>query len=112
MKREQALLERLLASLNEGKPARSLIADGAIDEEDFEFFRSLGLLSAKPMLYVCNVGEGGDGEASFVEAIAAKAAGDGASLVRLSALTEAELAVLTREERRSLLADPDPTERS
>ncbi len=107
LKREQALLERLSISLNDGKPARSLLADGLIDEEDFKFFKSLCLLSAKPMLYVCNVGEGGADEASFVKAMEAKASQDGASLICMSALVEAELVGMTREDRQSLLANPD-----
>ncbi len=107
LKREQVLLERLSASLNDGKPARNLLADGSLDEEDFKFLKNLGLLSAKPMLYVCNVGEGGASEMSFIKAMESKAARDGASLISMSALVEAELVGLTSEERQSLLANPD-----
>ncbi len=107
LKREQALLELVNATLNEGRSARSLITKGAIDEEDYDFFKNLGLLSAKPMLYVCNIGEGGESEVAFVQAMEKKAAKEGAKLIRLSAIVEAELVGLTREERASLLADPD-----
>jgi len=48
-----ALLERLLPHLNEGKPANLL----PMDEDESKRLKSFCLLSAKPMLYACNVKE-------------------------------------------------------
>src|SRR5205085_446740 len=48
-----ALVDRCLTELREGRPAR---VAGAGPEEQ-KLFRSLGLLSSKPVLYVCNVDE-------------------------------------------------------
>ena len=47
------LAARALAELREGRPARV----AATDVEDRKLFNSLGLLSSKPVLYVCNVEE-------------------------------------------------------
>jgi GTP-binding protein YchF len=48
--REKALLEAIKAALNAGKPARSV----SVTEEDAALYKSLHLLTAKPMLYVLN----------------------------------------------------------
>ena len=47
------LMNRALVLLREGKPAR--LVERTVDEE--KTFRGLGLLSSKPVLYVCNVEE-------------------------------------------------------
>lgn len=53
------LLERLIPHLDEGRPANLL----EMDEEEHNRLQSFCLLSAKPMLYACNVKE--DGLADF-----------------------------------------------
>ena len=53
-------VERCLAELREGKPARALGVGG----EERQLFQSLGLLSSKPVLYVGNVDEASADEAS------------------------------------------------
>ncbi len=102
-KRQHAILKQLEDLLNGGKPARTL----EVDADDVAFVRGLGLLTAKPMLYVCNVGDGGEGEEAFVKAIEERAAAGGSEVLRLSAIEEAELAVLSEEDRVSLLGDDD-----
>ena len=52
-KKTLELIERVLPLLREGRPAR--LAE--IEDDERAAFRALGLLSAKPVLYVCNVGE-------------------------------------------------------
>ena len=80
----------------EGKPARL----AAASEEEQAAFKSLGLLTAKPVLYVCNVDEAsaatGNVHSARVEALA-KA--EGAGCVIISAKIEAELAELAADER-------------
>jgi len=101
-KQTLALLERALFVLREGKPAR--LAD--VDEEDRAALRTLGLLTFKPVLYVCNVDEasaaGGNEHSRAVEARAAK---EGAGCVIISAKIEAELAELGPDERKAYLAE-------
>ena len=101
-KKTLALLERALVLLREGKPARL----AAIEEDERAEFRTLGLLTAKPVLYVCNVDEAsaatGNVHSARVEALA-KA--EGAGCVIISAKIEAELAELPPGERQAYLAE-------
>jgi GTP-binding protein YchF len=107
-KQTLALLERMLPLLRDGKPAR--LAE--IDDEERPLFRTLGLLTSKPVLYVCNVDEAsaatGNAHSRAVEAHAAK---QGAGCVVISAKIEAELAELDAAERKTYLAElglPEP----
>jgi GTP-binding protein YchF len=95
------LIKRALACLREGKPAR-LIERKAEEEKTF---RTLGLLTSKPVLYVCNVDEdhAADGN-EFSQQVAARAKAEGAGWVLISAKIEAEIAVLPAEERGEYLA--------
>jgi GTP-binding protein YchF len=95
-----ALIARCLAQLREGKPARL----AAVKEEEQKLFKSLGLLSSKPVLYVCNVEEASarSGNA-FSKAIAARAAEENAAAVIVSAKIESEIAVLGAHEQREYL---------
>jgi GTP-binding protein YchF len=101
-KKTLALLKRALVLLREGKPARL----AAIEEDERAEFRILGLLTAKPVLYVCNVDEAsaatGNVHSARVEALA-KA--EGAGCVIISAKIESELAELPQDERQAYLAD-------
>ncbi len=101
-KRQHEILKQLRDLLADAKPARAC----ALDEEDASFVKSLGLLTAKPMLYVCNVGgEGGEKEEAFVKAIEKRAERADSGVLQLSAIEEAELAALSEEERASLLGE-------
>ena len=90
-KAQLAVMERAAAALGEGRPARAL----AVGEGEAALFRELQLLSAKPVLYVCNVEEEA---AAAGNAYAAAAAGHaeqtGAGCVVISAAIEAEVAQL------------------
>ena len=50
---QERLLRAALAALEQGKPARTV----EVDPEDAKQWKMLQLLSTKPILYVCNVGE-------------------------------------------------------
>ncbi len=96
------LLEAVAALLREGKPARMLEVHG----EQAKSFAELHLLTAKPVLYVANVGELEAAEGNpHVDAIRARAEAEGAEVVVVSAAIEAEIAQLDLEERRAFLAD-------
>jgi hypothetical protein len=96
-----ALVERSLALLRDGKPAR--LIERKPEEE--RIFSTLGLLTAKPVLYVCNVDEAtaatGNAQSRRVEE---RASQEGAASVVISAKIESEIAVLPAEERADYLA--------
>jgi len=94
------LMNRCLALLRDGKPARL----ARVSEEERAVFNGLGLLSSKPVLYVCNVEEASaaDGNANSAR-VAARAAEEGAASVVVSAKIESEIAVLPAEEQKDYL---------
>ena len=100
-KKRLAVLEPLIAALQDGKPARSV----ALEPEQRRELRQLHLLSAKPVLYVANVDEASAAEGNAHSArVAEKAEAEGAGFVLVSAEIEAELAQLSdRQERRDFL---------
>jgi hypothetical protein len=95
---ELALMERALTLLQDGTPARSL----ALTADEAPVFRRLQLLSAKPVLYVCNVEESeaatGNEQTRRVEE---KARAEGAEMVTIAAAIEAEVAQLTDQEEKA-----------
>jgi ribosome-binding ATPase len=93
------LVARALALLRQGEPARLLERK----DEERKAFDTLGLLTSKPVLYVCNVNEG-DAANEFSRAVGARADREGAGLVVISAKIEAEIAVLPTAERAEYLA--------
>ena len=96
------LVNRSLALLREGKPAR--LVERKAEEETL--FHSLGLLTSMPVLYVCNVDEAAAATGNdYARAVEKRAAEEGALSVVISAKIEAEIAVLPREEREHFLAD-------
>ena len=95
---ELAWLERLVEALAAGRPARTVPAP----EEAGDALRSLGPITAKPVLFVANVDEGTD---QVPEAIAAYAAAQGAGAVAISARLEAELGELDAGEASAMRGD-------
>lgn len=91
------VLEKLIATLGEGKSARSVITT----EEEQAIVRDLCLITMKPVIYVCNIDEesiGNDNEhVKVVREIAAK---ENASVVTICGKTEAEIAAMESEEDR------------
>ena len=71
----------------------------------------LGLLTSMPVLYVCNVDEASAATGNdFSRKVEARAKQEGAGCVVISAKIEAEIAVLSREERAEYLAAVELTE--
>jgi ribosome-binding ATPase len=94
------LVNRALALLRDGKPARH--TERKPEEE--KLFHSLGLLTSLPVLYVCNVDEGSAASGNaFSKKVEERAKAEGAAAVVISAKIEAEIAVLSREERADYL---------
>jgi len=95
-----ALMSKALVLLREGKPAR--LAD--LSHEEREPYRQLGLMTAKPVLYVCNVEEGSAATGNkFSQAVEGMAKGQGAGAVVISARIEEEVAQLPSTEREEFL---------
>jgi len=94
------LVNRALVLLRDGRPARFLERK----PEEERAFNMLGLLTSKPVLYVCNVEEGSakDGN-SFSQQVFEHAKKEGAVAVVISAKIESEIATLSREERTEFL---------
>ncbi|HLB79712.1 MAG TPA: redox-regulated ATPase YchF [Dongiaceae bacterium] len=96
------VMEPALAALREGRPARA----AAIPADRRPLFDRLQLLTAKPVLYVCNVEEAAAATGNARSAaVAARAAAEGAGCVVISAAIEAEVATLAdAAEKREFLA--------
>ncbi len=103
-KKEYEFLKVLRASLDQG---RAFDAPGADDPDLAQAFGELRLLTSKPSLFVANIGEDIDSEASrgCIEKIEALAREGGAAVVAISAKLEAELSELPPEEAAPLLAE-------
>ncbi len=102
---EMALLERIAPHLNANKPASILTAT----EDEVKLLKHFQLLSAKPVIYACNVAESDLATAEknpFVKKVAefVRAHHD-AAYVPISARIEAELIDLTPEEAKEFLKD-------
>ncbi|GAO56455.1 redox-regulated ATPase YchF [Novosphingobium sp. NBM11] len=92
-----SVLGQALDLLREGKPARLTRPK---DEEEARVFRQAQLLTAKPVLYVCNVEEGAAAEGNaFSARVFEKAKAEGANAVIVSAAIEAELVGMEQDER-------------
>ncbi len=99
-KAQYELMMRPLELLREGRPAREL----AVANDEMRAFRMLGLLTSKPVLYVCNVEEeSADKGNAFSDKVKEFAASQGAEVVVVSAKIESEIAVLDDEEQREYL---------
>ncbi len=95
------LISRALVLLREGKPAR--LTERKPEEE--RAFHMLGLLTALPVLYVCNVDEASAAAGNdFSRQVETRAKEEGAAAVVISAKIEAEIAVLSREDRGEYLS--------
>jgi GTP-binding protein YchF len=101
-KAQLVLTDKALELLREGKPARM----ASVSAEERSTFDALQLLTAKPVLYVCNVEEASAATGNAHSAqVAERAKAEGAGCVVISAKIEAELAGLSPDERDAYLAE-------
>ncbi|MGE4323191.1 MAG: redox-regulated ATPase YchF [Sphingobium sp.] len=92
-----AVLGRALDLLRDGKPARLTPVN---DAEEEKLLEQAQLLTAKPVLYVCNVEEEAAATGNAHSArVFEKAAAEGAKAIIVSAAIEAELITMPPEER-------------
>jgi GTP-binding protein YchF len=94
------VLQKLRTALDEGKPARSV----SLSDEERVLMRELFLLTMKPVLYIANVLEDGFENNPHLDAVRARAAGEGAEVVPVSAAIEEELSQLDDADRDEMLA--------
>ncbi|MBC2777449.1 redox-regulated ATPase YchF [Parasphingopyxis marina] len=98
-----SVLGQALELLKEGKPARLTEPK---DEVEAKLFREAQLLTAKPVLYVCNVDEGSAAEGNaFSARVFEKAKAENAEAVVISAAIEAEIVSMDPADRPEFLAD-------
>ena len=98
-----SVLGQALELLREGKPARLTQPK---DEDEERVFRQAQLLTAKPVLYVCNVEEEAAAEGNaFSARVFEKAKAEGATAVIVSAAIESELVGMDIEERMVFLEE-------
>ena len=96
------LLAQAQAALEDGKPARTV----TVDAEDAKAWRMLQLLTAKPVLYVCNVPETGAATGNaFSARVEEMAAEQGAATVVISARIEEEISQLDDDEAAMFLQE-------
>lgn len=94
------LLEAAKVALEAGRPARTV----TVTEEDAEAWEILQLITAKRVLYVCNVAEGDAATGNaFSDRVAERAAAEGAGIVVISARIEEEIAQLSPDEAAEFL---------
>lgn len=102
--KQEALLNSIKAKLEEGKSAREIVPE---TEDDIVLYKSLQLLTAKPVLYLCNVDEGSVATGNeFVERVKEAVKDENAEVLFLGAAIEADINELeTYEDRKEFLSD-------
>ncbi len=96
-----AVLKKVEAMLDQGKPART--AD--LYAEEKEALKPFFLLTMKPTMYVANVAERGFHDNPLLARVEAHAAAEGAPVVPVCAALEAEIADLEGDDKLAFLAD-------
>ncbi|WP_293915895.1 MULTISPECIES: redox-regulated ATPase YchF [unclassified Sphingobacterium] len=101
-KRTFDILSVVKEHLESGKSARTT----PIEKEDFEFIQDLALLTAKPVLYVCNVDEASVNTGNaYVEKVKEAVKDENAEVLIISAQIESEIAQLESFEERQMFLD-------
>jgi len=97
----KAVLERVAAQLDEGRPVRAM----DLGDEDRAVLRELFLLTAKPTMIIANVAEDGFEDNPLLDRIRDFATIEAAQVVPVCAAIEAEIVELDEGERAEFLAD-------
>lgn len=103
--KEVEFLKRLKASLEDGIPARNV----ECDDDEKEILSTVALLTAKPVIYACNMSEddftnGLDTNKGYVD-VCKIAKEEGAEVLPICAELEAEIASLSKEEKEMFLSE-------
>jgi len=104
-KDELIILNKILDTLNQGKPARTIF----FKPEELSFVNSLFLLTTKPVIYACNISENDIGknenDIDYVRKVKTYAHNEKAEVLVISAKVEQELTELEPDERQLFLDD-------
>ncbi|MFN9235688.1 MAG: redox-regulated ATPase YchF [Planctomyces sp.] len=101
------VMEKCQAWVNEGKTLRTC----SFTDEEKAVVRAIGLMTAKPVLFVANVAEDDlDGQGTLVQQVRQYATTNGANVVPICAKLEAELAELDEADRNEMLQSVGLTE--
>jgi hypothetical protein len=102
--REQSVLDVLKSALEAETPLREVVP--TLDVDDYKILRGFGLLTAKPLLILVNLGEsqivGGD---QIQQALAAQFARPGVEIAALAGQIESEIALLDEEDAAAFMTD-------
>ncbi|WP_341503402.1 redox-regulated ATPase YchF [Gallaecimonas sp. GXIMD4217] len=100
-KAEQAVLEKILPQLQDGKTLRML----DLDADDKAAMGYQNYLTGKPTMYIANVNEDGFDNNPMLDEVRAIAATEGAVVVPVCAAIESEIAELDDDEKADFLAE-------
>jgi GTP-binding protein YchF len=100
-KAKLAVLEKVKAQLDEGKPVRAM----QLEKEEKVQVRDLFLLTIKPTMYIANVDEGGFENNPQLDAVRKLAEQEGAPVVPVCAAIEAEMVELDDDEKQEFLSE-------
>ena len=102
---EVSFLERLVKEMEQGKTARAC----EISDEEKEYLKDVALLTIKPVIYACNMGENdfvdGIDNNKFYNIVKEIAAQEGAETFPICAEMEAQIAELDADEKEMFLED-------
>jgi GTP-binding protein YchF len=98
-----AVLEKVEAALDQGRPARAV----DLSKEELAVLRPMFLLTMKPTMYVANVAEHGFHDNPLLSQVEALAAREKSPVVPICAALEAQIADLSDEDKQIFLADMD-----
>ena len=98
---EKVFLEKVATHLGEGIAARTL----DVSDSEAPILKSLHLLTAKPMMYIANVDEGGFENNPLLDTLSERAMSENANVVAVCAAIEAEIALLDEAEKNEFLED-------
>lgn len=100
-KAKKILFEKIRDHLDQGKPVHSMERD----EQEQVLLRGTNLITAKPVMYIANVGEDGFKENEHLTAVQKLADEEGAVTVAVCASIESEIALLEDDEKKDFLED-------
>jgi len=99
--KSKTLLEKLVAHLDEGKPVRAM----DLNEDELTEIKQFHLLTTKPTMYIANVSEDGFEDNPHLDKVRSLAAEEGAELVAICNMMEAEISELEDEEKMEFLQE-------
>ncbi|MCB0733774.1 MAG: redox-regulated ATPase YchF [Flavobacteriales bacterium] len=100
-------IEAVISGLSSGNSVRNI----KLDDDQKEIIQSLQFLTAKPVMYVCNVDENSVVSGNqFTEAFAKSVEGENALILFISAAIEADIATMDRDDQLMFLEEMGLTE--